>query len=160
MGYSTTIDAIKRVENFLNVLKNTDKSQIAWQSADPKRLTYMLHSGLHAAKVIGYEEYAHLKDIWRIRIRANLVIAIKKIEAQPVPQASLLIEGITDVYGIVTYLIANKPTEPVTFTNIELEEGEEIKLTTFCEKEDYLFSIVDNNIHVRKSENDPRTPNT
>ena len=139
MGYSTSLDAIAKVKGFLQTIKDTKENMVAWKSDNPKKLQYQIHCGLSSAKKLEDERFKHLKDLWKIKIKENLVIVEKKAELT-IPSAALIFEDIPDIYGVITKATQYKNSEEeLLFTNIILAEDELVKLKMWCDNYDYVY---------------------
>ena len=141
MGYSNSTEAITRVKGFLITLKNTAENIIAWKSDDPKKLQYHIHCGLSSAKSLKYDDFSHLKDEWKIKLKQDLVIAERKGELK-VPEAALIFENLGDVYAIITKITAYKDSlSPLVFTGVSLDEESEQKLLKWCTANMFKYSL-------------------
>ena len=84
MGYSTSIRAVKKMENYLTQMVNSSE-KITWVTDDPSQLAYRILNAFHAAKynalnsrkepVEPYASYARLKSKFTIKTGKGTVIA-------------------------------------------------------------------------------------
>ena len=124
MGYSTSIRAVKKMENYLIQMVNTNE-RITWISDDPSQLSYRILNAFHAAKynalnskkepIEPYVTYARLKQKFTIRIGKGLVIAdpTDVIAFEPVRQGlnRITIPKLTSYLEIVGAAFTHKAAE-------------------------------------------------
>jgi len=154
MGYNITLASVKRVEGFLNTLKNTKESVIGWRSSDAKQLQYQIHCGLKAAESIGVEEYKHLCKEWRIRQMGDKVMATRRDMTMSVSTAELLVDDVSDVYDIITNLVRHKDimnVQPVVFKDVILDSNDIAKLRKYCDSNDLILQIQEGEIRVLRT---------
>lgn len=141
MGYATSHEAINRVKGFLETLKNTKENVVAWKSNDPKKLQYQLHCGLAAAKRLDDIRFNDLKDIWKIKIKQDLVIVERKVELIP-PTAALIFESVGDIYAIITKATAyTDVNQELIFTQVSLDDESKEKLDRWAQAKGYIYKM-------------------
>ena len=79
MGYSLTLEAVVRVQKFRQTLKDSKEDEVTWQTIEPKKFQYYLHTGLIAAEHIEHPEFKELRAEWRIKMRGANIIATRKM---------------------------------------------------------------------------------
>ena len=142
MPYVKSPMAVERVRKYLELLVSAEETQVAWSTSNPKKFQYLLHNGINVANILkdDYPDFAHLKDTWRINIKADMVIATKRI-LQEVEEPSLLFENVKDVYEVIQTLTSNKDVNvPIKFTSISLDDEELTKLENWCKQFNYTFN--------------------
>lgn len=141
MPYTLTLDAISRVEAFLEAMLQA-KTDISFASEEPSKLAYWLHNGIAASEHFpDFEKYADLATKFRIKVRKQAVTCELRsfIAARIGSRVSFESEGtnlampitlpdvrnneVDSATGIITVLTTAK-TFKTYFTNAYLTEEE------------------------------------
>lgn len=135
MGYSSNPDSITRVRRFLLKLKETKDDTVIWQTPDPKKFQYYLHSGLKAAELLQDPEFLTLKGTWKIKIKGSTVVASRKVISEP--YAAIEVGKATEFYELISELTTN----PVSsIFNLTLSDEELGKFSRWCSTKDATFT--------------------
>lgn len=127
MGYSKSLRALTRVQNFLKeMIEEQGERRLVWFHDDPSKLSFWIREGIKVAQqhafdknkkpVEPYISYARLLMKYKIRIGRNQVIAEPR-EVTPLDTVreslnnKMVLPGIEDEYGLVGAAITHGADE-------------------------------------------------
>lgn len=84
MGYTVSIEAIERVSSLLDILLTSKEPILTLESADPKKLVFLIRSALHSIKEFNYEKYLPLINAYEIKHNTKVVTFIKRVGVEVV----------------------------------------------------------------------------
>ena len=143
MGYSLNLDAVIRVQRFLQTLLDSKEDEITWQTIEPKKFQYYLHTGLIAAAHIEHPEFKDLRAMWKIRMRGANVIASRKILTSPV--AVIQVGQATTLYEVIQEL--SSTNNSMTFDST-LDDEELDKLKKWCAAKNATLAYKEGKLNV------------
>lgn len=146
-GYSSSVKAILRVKEYLDVLVNA-KSSFEWRVSNPNKFAYQLREGFKVARQYKdqYPLYANISDKFIVRVTQNSVFAQMKdvLDVQPIAAGKITIDNARTPMEVVgAAILHNAPI--MHFPNASLDPKDVEKLHAWSNISDYSCNIANNN---------------
>jgi hypothetical protein len=147
MAYSSSVNAILRVKEYLDTLVNS-KTSFEWRVSNPQKFAYQLREGFKVARQYKdtYPHYAKLSEKFTIRVTSNTVFAQMKevLDVQPVALGKITIDNARSPMEIVGAALMHKA--PIMhFPNASLDPTDVAKLQKWAEISEYSCNIAQDN---------------
>jgi hypothetical protein len=146
-GYSSSVKAILRVKEYLDVLVNA-RASFEWRVSNPHKFAYQLREGFKVARQFKdqYSLYAGLSEKFTIRVTKNTVFAQMKdvLDVQPIAAGKITIADARTPMEVVGAAIMH--SAPIMhFPNASLDPIDKKKLDAWAETSDYACNIANGN---------------
>lgn len=146
MAYSQSIAAVKRVEKLLLILLATESEEdVLFASKHPNKLAYQIHEALMICdKFEEYKKFSILRDKYRIKVKANRVLAERKVKevlavrVDNRPLQRMTLDNIDDLLGIVGAATVHKASE-IYFPDAQLGDNDLIPLYNWAKSNNYFI---------------------
>jgi hypothetical protein len=147
MAYSSSVKAILRVREQLDILVNA-KSSFEWRVSNPQKFAYYLREAFKVAKQFKdqYPHYSNLNEKFIIRVRQSTVFAEMKevLDVQPVALGKITIDNARTPMEVVGAAFAhNAPI--MHFPNASLDPIDIAKIQKWAEVSEYSCNIASDN---------------